>query len=98
MFVACLVCILSQFGCFCFVRREVDHLVDTTTDDVVLDGLIANQLFPKFRRGTLTNESSHSVFNDKGIGKGWKSFDNLKVSNMFPKCFAYYLSCDTMSV
>lgn len=45
-----------------------------------MEGLINNQRFPKLSRGTLPNETVHSVLNAKGVGKGWKSYDLLKVS------------------
>jgi hypothetical protein len=44
-----------------------------------MQGLINNQRFPKLARGTLPNETAHSVLNAKGVGKGWKSYDLLKV-------------------
>jgi len=40
-----------------------------------LRGLLNNQKFYKFSRGTLPNETSHSVFNAKEAGKGLKSYD-----------------------
>jgi hypothetical protein len=45
----------------------------------VLWGLLNNQKFYKFSRGTLPNETSHSVLNAKEAGKGWKSLELAEV-------------------
>lgn len=64
----------SLFSC-----SDIDYSLKTTTDRVVATGLINNQYFPEFSRGTIKNEAAHSVFNRNNAGQGWRGMATIKV-------------------